>query len=286
VHAHSASPLAGNIPPVLIGTLLAVAFWPILKSMFGSWFDPPSNMEHGILVIPAAGFMVWRKRVKLSQIPRTHSAWGLFFVLWGAGQASLGMAAHWTWISRTAFLISLTGSIAAVYGVGVVRELAYPLATLILMIAPPTFLYERFTLDLQLIAGRLGADCLELMGYPVLREGNVLEMVGIKLSVEEACSGLRSLVSIVFLCVLYNHFFVRGNLTRAVILAMAVPIAIIGNVGRIVMTGVVGQHNHELAGGFAHEALGYISVVAAGIGCIALHFLIVQIRKMWRPRQA
>src|SRR6202011_4728488 len=190
-------------------------------------------MEHGILVVPAAAYMVWTKWGKLAKVPLEPSSWGLLLIFWGAMQAALGIASQWVWLSRMAFLISLVGSIVGVYGPGMVRELAYPLGTLIFMITPPNFVYERLTLSLQLLASRLGETFLEALGYSVMREGNILELVGIKLSVEEACSGIRSLFSILFMCTLYNFFFVRGNLLKGLLLVMAVPIAILGNAGRI-----------------------------------------------------
>jgi len=268
----------------VVAALFLTAFWPILVSMYGSWFDPFNYMDHGILVIPAAAYMVWSKRARLIQIPQRPSVWGLPLLLWGAAQAILGVAAHWTWISRTAFLVSLVGCIATGYGFQMVWELAYPLSTLILMIAPPTFVFERLTLNLQLLASRLGESCLDLLGYSVMREGNILELVGTKLSVEEACSGIRSLLSIVFMCVLYNFFFVRSNLMRTLLLAMAIPMAILGNVSRIVATGVASQYNRELVHGAVHEAFGYVSVVVACVGCIALHILIVNIQKTLQSR--
>jgi exosortase len=278
--------ISKQIHAVVLAALLVAAFWPILRSMYGSWFDPYAYMEHGILVIPAAAYMVWTKRDRLAQIPARPSLWGIPLLLWGAAQAILGTAAHWTWVDRSSFLVSLGGCIVALYGFEMLRALAYPLATLTLMITPPTFLFERLTLDLQLLASRVGESCLEVMGYSVLREGNILELVGTKLSVEEACSGIRSLFAILFMCVLYNYLFVRGNFMRALLLVMAVPIAILGNVGRIIATGVASQYNRELVHGAAHEAFGYVSVVVAGIGCVVLHRVMLSIQKIWRSRYA
>ncbi len=269
---------------VVIGILLIAAFWPILISMYGSWFDEKTYMEHGILVMPAAAYMAWAKKDKLKTIQHQPSAWGLLLLLAGAMQAILGIAAQWTWVSRMAFLVSLVGSIVAVFGWRMVRELIYPLSTLILMVAPPTFLFSRLTLSLQLLASRLGESCLEALGYSVLREGNILELVGIKLSVEEACSGIRSLVAIIFMCVLYNYFFVRGWRMKALILLGAVPIAILGNSIRIVATGIASQYNRALVAGAAHEAFGYVSVTVAAIGCVLLHISASAAVKVWRSR--
>ena len=284
--ASSGSSLAGKVRAVAVGVLLLIAFWPILTGIYGSWFDERSYMEHGLLVVPAAVYMAWTKKEKLRQVASKPSIWGVGLLVWGAVQALLGVAAHWIWVSRTAFLVSLIGFIAAEFGFRMVRELAYPLGTLTLMIAPPTFVYERLTLSLQLLASRLGETCLEALGYSVMREGNILELVGIKLSVEEACSGIRSLLSILFMCVLYNYFFVRGNTMRWLILIMAVPIAILGNAGRIVATGIASQYNRDLIQGAAHETFGYVSVVVAAIGCVLLHFFMLYIQKTWRSHHA
>jgi exosortase len=264
-----------------LGALLVAAFWPVLVGMYGSWFDERSYMEHGILVIPAALYMAWAKRDKLAAIPPHPSLCiGMILVAGGALQAMLGALGMWVWVSRMAFLVSFVGCIALVYGIPMVKALIYPLCTLILMIAPPNFVFERLTLGLQLLASRLGADALEALGYSVLREGNILEMVGIKLSVEEACSGIRSLVAIIFMCVLYNYFFVEKKSMRVWILLCAIPIAILGNAVRIVATGVAGQYNPAWVSGATHEAFGYVSVIVAAVGCIGVHMGLLRLEKM------
>lgn len=278
--------LRGNLDILLLGLLLAVAFWPILIGIYGSWFDEYAYMEHGILVVPAAAYMVWTKKDKLKTMPRQPSGWGVVLLLLGALQAMLGLAAQWVWVGRMAFLVSFVGYLAAVFGWRIIRELIYPLCTLLLMITPPTFIFDRLTLYLQLLASRLGEIFLEALGYSVLREGNILEMVGIKLSVEEACSGIRSLTAIIFMCVLYNYFFVEGRSMKALLLVMAIPVAILGNAVRIMATGVAGQYNPAWVSGATHEAFGYISVVAAALGVIALHLALQSISKAWRVRHA
>jgi exosortase len=268
----------------LLGLFLLVAFWPILTGMYGSWFDENAFMEHGVLVAPVAAYMTWTMRAKLQQVPRKPSVVGIVLLIWGALQALLGTTAHWVFVSRFAFLISLAGFIAIGWGLPMLRALTYPLCTLSLMIAPPTFIFERLTLSLQLLASRLGEGFLDLLGYSVLREGNILELVGIKLSVEEACSGIRSLMAIVFMCICYNFFFVEGRWLRALILFMSVPIAILANAGRIVATGVASQNNPALITGTPHEMFGYISVVMAAMGCMGLHVAMVYVEKLRRAR--
>jgi hypothetical protein len=108
--------LAGKLDLLVLGALLLIAFWPILTDMWGSWFDDRAYMEHGVLVIPAAAYMAWTKRDKLRTLPRRPSIWGAFLLLAGAMQAIFGLAAQWVWFSRVAFLISLVGYLAALFG--------------------------------------------------------------------------------------------------------------------------------------------------------------------------
>jgi len=278
--------LAGVAAALVAGTLLVAAYWPVLRSTYNSWFDGAAYMEHGILVIPVAACMVWARRSVLAGVPVAPSALGAVLVLCGAAQALLGEAAHWNWVSRTALLTSLAGCIAALYGWRMLRALLFPLVTLVFMIAPPTFLFERATIGLQLLSSRLGAKMLEALGYTVLREGNVLEMVGAKLSVADACSGIRSLPAIVFVSVVYSYFFVHARLTRVLIVLLAVPIAILANASRIVATGISSQYNRQLMEGQAHEVFGYLSVAAAGAGCVAVHLAALYIQKVRRARRA
>lgn len=279
---NSAAALQGpaGIQALLLGVVLLAAFWQVAFGIYGSWFDERAYMEHGLLVVPAAAYMVWAKRDKLATVVPQPSLWGVALIGWGALQAMLGELGQWVWVSRMSFLVSLVGCILLVYGFRMLKELVYPLCTLLLMIAPPNFVFERLTLQLQLLASRLGALALEALGYSVLREGNIIEMVGIKLSVEEACSGIRSLFAIIFLCVLYNYFFVEKKSMRMWILVCAIPIAILGNAVRIIATGIAGQYNHAWVQGATHEAFGYVSVVVAAIGCVGVHLALMRVEKM------
>ena len=271
---------------VLSVAFLVLAFWTILVGIWQSWFDENAYMEHGLLVVPAAAYMAWTQRDKLKKILPQPTVWGLALVLLGAVLASLGILTQWYWLSRMAFLVSFVGCIANAYGWQMVRALSYPLATLLLMITPPTFIFERVTLSLQLLASRLGEIFLEAFGFSVLREGNILQLVGVKLSVEEACSGIRSLMAILFMCTLYNYFFVDGRTMRASIFVAAIPIAILGNACRIVATGMASQYNPSLVSGVAHETFGYVSVAIAAAGCIAAHIFMLFLQRLWWHRRA
>ncbi len=269
-----------------LAILLVAAFYPALRGVAGSWFDDAINMEHGIFVPFAAAYMVWMKQDELKQMELSPSLWGVLTVLLAAMLSLLSTAAQWVWVSRILFLAGLVGCIWAVCGMQYVRRLVYPLCTLLLMIAPPSFIIDRTTLQLQLVASRLGELSLEALGFSVLREGNILEMVGEKLAVAEACSGIRSLMALIFLAVVYNFFFVPQKRVRAILMVSVVPIAILCNAGRIVATGVVGQYNRELAHGMLHATFGYFGLALGALLLFGLHRLLLMLPSMGNKRHA
>ena len=264
------------LPVLWVGILLVLAFEATLAGIGGSWFDPNNDMGHGPAVPLVAIWIVWTKRDRIARVKRAPSFWGLFIVLLGALQFIVSSAADWIFATRAAFLVSLVGCIVTLWGWRLVRELAYPLALLILMITPPTFLQQKLTFQLQLIASRMAEWALDALGYSVLRDGNILEMVGERLSVAEACSGIRSLYTLFFFSLTYNYFFVPGTLLRWLMIIGVIPLALIGNAIRIVATGVIAQYNKPLAHGVLHEAWGYITVVLAGAFLVFLHYSLVR----------
>ena len=114
-------------------------------------------------------------------------------------------------------------------------------------------IYNQITFPLQLFASWVAENLLNLMGYPVLRDGNILELASQKLSVAEACSGIRSLLSLSFLSLVYAYFFDKRVWMRWVLFAATIPIAILANAGRVTITGMLSEINPELAHGFFHS---------------------------------
>jgi exosortase len=149
------------------------------------------------------------------------------------------------------------------------------------MIPIPTVVYNHITFPLQLFASSVAEGALDLLGYPVLRDGNILELASQKLSVAEACSGIRSLMSLSFLSLIYAYFFDTRVWMRWVLFAATIPIAIIANAGRVTITGILSEINPELARGFFHELEGVLIFAIAFILLIGLHGAIRGGMRMW-----
>ena len=252
------------------GFLLVAAYAPVLSRLVRQWADDP-DMGHGFFVPAVAGYIIWQKRGELLAIPAKGTWWGLVPILWGTLQLAVATLGAELFLARTAFLISLGGAILLVAGAAMLRALVFPLLLMLFMVPIPSILFSQITFPLQLLASSVAEKVLSLAGVPVFREGNILELPSQRLSVVEACSGIRSLLSLSFLALVYAHFFDGRGWMKWVLLAAAVPIAIIANAGRVTMTGLLGEYNRELAEGFFHAAEGWLVFMAALVMLVLVH---------------
>jgi exosortase len=153
----------------------------------------------------------------------------------------------------------------------------FVLFVLLLAIPLPTILFNQITFPLQIFASTLSSDLLQWVGVPVLREGNVIQLPAMPLEVAEACSGIRSLLSLFTIAVIYGYFFERATWRRVVLALSAVPIAIAANVVRIFGTGLCVQYwNPDKAMGFFHEFQGWLMFLVS-LSCLYLVHLAMRL---------
>ena len=187
-------------------------------------------------------------------------------------------------LARTAFIEAVVGSVLFIGGWAALRMLAFPLFLLCFMVPIPAVLYNQITFPLQLFASHVAAGVLEIIGIPVLRDGNVLELPNQKLSVVEACSGIRSLLSLSFLSLVYGFFFEDRAWIRAALLVLTVPIAIVANAGRVTLAGILSEYNPDLAHGFMHTAQGWVIFMVALVALVLAHKLLGTVAKAAHAR--
>ena len=264
------------------GALLIAAYLPILSRLVAQW-STDDDVSHGFFVPLVAGYIVWSRREKLLSMEWRPAWWGAGVLVWAAFQAYLGMLGAELFLQRTAFLLSLLGVLLILGGTGLVRQLAFPLLLLPFMIPLPAVVYNQVTFPLQLFASAVAEKSLEILNIPVLRDGNILELPSQRLSVAEACSGIRSLLSLSFLSLVYAYFFDRKVWMRWVLLIATVPIAIIANSARVTLTGVFSEIDPSLAEGFFHEAEGWVIFIVALAMLVIVHQLLSWIYRRLRP---
>lgn len=261
------------------GVLLIAAYFITLKHLVEQWMNDP-DVGHGFFVPLVAGYIAWQRRDQIMALEWKPAWWGLALLVWAAVQAYIGALGAELFLQRTAFLISLVGMLLLLGGTALVRELLFPLLLLPFMIPIPTVVYNRITFPLQLFASQVAETVLGWMDIPVLREGNVLTLASQTLSVAEACSGIRSLLSLSFLALVYAYFFDRKVWMRWALFIGVLPIAILANAGRVTITGILSEHNPELARGFFHELEGFIIFAIAFAMLFVLHLLINSVYRL------
>lgn len=259
----------------LIAALFAVNA-PVVVGLFRTWTISYAEMGHGFLAPPLALYIIWNRKEDLSRLPLTGHWAGFALLACCAPLVAIAHMAQWIFISQAGLWLMLLGAIWFLAGAPWLRALRFPLFLLLLSVPPPSFAYTRLTFEMQLLASRLGEFGLEMLGFSVLREGNILQMVGERLSVADACSGIRSLATLLFFVTIYSYFMVERNSHRFLIVLSAIPVAILANGLRIVSTGVLSQYDRQLAHGVTHEISGYITLIGGGLICILLEKALIR----------
>jgi exosortase len=270
------SPPSRIAPPVpwttvaWISALLLVCYAKILVSLADQWYDNP-DMGHGFFVPVIAAYIAWRIWPAVADMPAKPSWWGLPIVLWAALQLYLATLGAELFLARTSFVISLIGIVLLLGGTQYLKAFAFPLFLLFFMVPIPAVIYNSLTFPLQLRASEAAEWAISVLGIPIIREGNVLELASQKLNVVEACSGIRSLLTLTFVSLVYGYFAEKRVWIRVALFFSTIPIAIVANAGRVTLTGVVSEINPAYAEGFIHEAQGMVIFLVAIVILVGLH---------------
>jgi exosortase len=253
----------------LICLLMAMVYYRVLAKLVIDWYEIP-DFSHGFLVPIFAGYLVWNKRKELKETRISPSWSGVGVIVVGLVVLMLGVYGAELFLSRVSLVILLAGLVLCFGGWQLLKELRFVLLVLLLAIPIPAILFNQITIPLQTLASKLASALLPLFGVPVLREGNVIELPAMKLEVAEACSGIRSLMSLFTLSVFYGYFLEKTFLRRAILALASIPIAIAANGLRILGTGLCVQYwDPDKALGFFHEFSGWVMFLVS-LSCLFL----------------
>ena len=241
----------------------ALLYAQVFVDLVKNWFRDP-NYSHGFAILPISAYLVWLRRDRIAAVEPNPNWLGLLLVAGSLIMLLVGTAGVEYFLMRTSAIGVVTGAVLYVGGTRLLRVLAFPLAFSLLMIPLPAIVFYRIAFPLQLLATRFGVSVLQLAHIPVLREGNVIQLAHTTLEVAEACSGIRSLVSLFSLAVLYGYFVATRPMVRAIIAISSVPIAIVANGLRVAGTGIAANYvGPAAATGFFHTFSGWLVFVAS-----------------------
>ncbi len=256
---------------ILLGGLLVLLYYQVLAKLVSDWWNLP-DFSHGFLVPVFAAYLVWTKRKILVATRRAPSWSGVAVVFVGVVLLIGGVYGAELFLSRVSLIVLLAGIVLTFGGLNLLRELRFALLVLLLAIPIPAILFTQITFPLQMLASKLASALLPLFGVPVFREGNIINLPTMSLEVAEACSGIRSLMSLCTLAVFYGYFMEKSNWKRVALVVASVPIAIIANAFRILGTGLCVQYwNPDKAVGFFHEFSGWVIFLVSLSSLFVVH---------------
>jgi exosortase len=256
---------------LLLSALVLVLYGRVLGNMAQQWWSDP-NYGHGFLVPVFAAYILWRERGRMREVPIQTSNWGLPIMLFAIGLLILGTLGSEHFTARISMLILISGIIVFLVGWQALRSVAFPIGYLVFMVPLPAIIYYQLTFPLQLLASRLGANGLLALGVPTVREGNLLILPNVTLEVVEACSGVRSLLSLLAAIVGYVYLAESSTWKRCVLVAATVPIVILSNGFRLVATGLLSfLWGPRADAGMLHTVLGLVFFALAFLSILLVH---------------
>ncbi len=264
-------PISVALPATLLLLALGLLYSGVVAKLVYDWYDLP-DFSHGFLLPFFTAFLLWERRAVMARTPLVPSWAGLSLVAFSLLMLLTGRFGADLFLSRLSLLLLLTGIVWTTAGMHMLRVVAFPIGVLLLAIPLPAVIFNQLTFPLQLLASRVASGLLPLAGVPVLREGNVINLPSMQLEVAEACSGIRSMMSLFTVAVLFGYLFERGTGRRILLVLCSLPIAVAANALRIFGTGLCVQYwDPDKAVGFFHEFSGWLMFLVS-LGCLyAVH---------------
>ncbi len=254
---------SGKIFLGLVVVLLVILYAPIVPGMVADWYNDP-NYSHGFLVPLISAYFFWEQREKLALVEIKPCGFGLVVILGSLSLLVFGYAGTEYFTMRSSLVFLVAGIIIYCYGWEVMKVVALPVGFLLFMVPLPYIVYDALAFPLKLFITKVSVISLKSMGVVVWRDGNIIQFPETVLEVADACSGLRSLMSLLALSVAYAFLMLTGAFRRFSLILLAVPIAIVTNMMRVIGTGFLAQYYGAAAAeGFFHEFAGMAVFVMA-----------------------
>ena len=251
----------GMFQIAVLFTLWSLIIAPVIPQMVKTWLEHSDN-SHAILVPFICLYLGWEKRRELASASFRGSFWGGVFLVFCLAFYLLSYIGGFAMGARLMIVGSLGGLAWSCFGWPTLRIFVFPLSFLLFMVPVPDTLLNVVSFPLQLQATKISTWIIGLFSIPVYREGNMLYFVQTQLEVAEACSGIRSIVSLVMLSVLLAYMSNNGRARKVILVACAIPVAMLANILRVSGTGILAHFfDDQVARGFLHDFSGIVVFV-------------------------
>lgn len=238
--------------------LYILLYYPVWKNLFVTWYNS-EDYSHGFFIIPISAYIVWKKKNDIKNINSKPSWLGLILVLFSLILYLFSYVAEISTMASLSPILVLTGAIIYFYGFRMLKELSLPITFLLFMVPIPDQLFSQLTIPLQLFVTKISVWFSDLLGIPIYREGNIIHLPGQTLQVVNACSGLRSILSIMPLAAILGFFTLNSNLLRSLLFLSGIPTAVIINIIRVMLLVLVFHYmDFDLTVGTPHTILGIV----------------------------
>jgi len=250
---------------LILVSSFAILYSHTIVEMIKNWVRD-DNFSHGFLIPVVGAFMIWQKRDLLTQQKINPSTWGIIIILAAMLMNIVGAISAEMFTMRTSLIVCITGTVVYLFGFRTFLIISIPVIYLFFMIPIPKVIWNQISFPLQLMAAELASTMVQLLGIPILREGNILHLSNTSLEVVDACSGLRSLNSLLALSGAFAYMVNLRTFSRWLLFVSAIPIAILVNILRLTVTAVLATYvGAETANGFLHNLSGIIVFIVAFI---------------------
>ncbi len=238
---------------------LAVLYGEIFRGLVADWLNN-DNYSHGFFIPLISVYMIYAMRADLGNSALRPVHWGLLFLVAGLGQLLVATTGSEFFLQRTSLIPVLMGLILFLFGTVYAAKLLVPVFYLLFMIPLPAIIWNKIAFPMQLFSTKLTEQVVQSIGIPVFREGNILHLSQTTLEVIDACSGLRSLITMFALSAALAWFARYSTTRKWLLFFMAAPIAVFANIIRLTSTAILAsRYGGDVAQGFLHEFSGFVT---------------------------
>ena len=264
---------------LIVAALIGILYAPVFPSLWKDWNQDP-NYGHGVFVPFLTAFLFWWKRNKIKEIKPNPYGPGLFVVSLGIMLYLIGIVGNELFTMRASMIVVFFGVLMSLLGLRGAKLLSFPVFYLLLMIPLPYIIYYAVASPMKLFATKWAVFFVDLLRISVHNEGNIIYLSNTTLEVADACSGLRSLMSLFTFGLVFAYVAQQTFLYRSVLVTAIIPIAIISNIIRIIITAMLAYYKGpETAHGFLHDTSGIVVYTVATVLTFGVNEVLRKINK-------